>query len=421
MTCLPRVFRLRQTFPRPRVHDPAAEVHAQLARLRLDEVVRPGQSVAISAGSRGIANITEITRAIVDHVRSLGAEPFVVPAMGSHGGGTADGQRRVIESYGLTEASLGCPIRSSIDTVVVCQTKEGLPVHFDREAFEADHVIVCNRIKPHTMFAGEIESGLMKMMLIGLGNPTGARIYHRAIEDFSFDQIVRSVATEVIAKCRVVAGVAIVENAYDETARVEAVRPKAMESREKELLRLAKQWITQLPFRYVDLLLIDRIGKEISGVGFDVNVVGRKFVDHRAAADEFPKVKRIALRGLTPDSHGNAVGVGLAEFCRSSLLRQMDVRATRLNAVTSGHVTAAMLPLDFETDREMIDVALRTVGLVEPQQARLLWIADTMKLDKLECSEAYLDEARGRDDLQILTEPRELQFDEKGNLAGCWA
>ena len=421
MTCLPRVFRLRQTFPRPRVHDPAAEVHAQLARLRLDEVVRPGQSVAISAGSRGIANIAEITRAIVNHVRSLGAEPFVVPAMGSHGGGTADGQRRVIESYGLTEASLGCPIRSSIDTVVVCQTKEGLPVHFDREAFEADHVIVCNRIKPHTMFAGEIESGLMKMMLIGLGNPAGARIYHRAIEDFSFDQIVRSVATEVIAKCRVVAGVAIVENAYDETAGVEAVRPKAMESREKELLRLAKQWITQLPFRYVDLLLIDRIGKEISGVGFDVNVVGRKFVDHRAAADEFPKVKRIALRGLTPDSHGNAVGVGLAEFCRSSLLRQMDVRATRLNAVTSGHVTAAMLPLDFETDREMIDVALRTVGLVEPQQARLLWIADTMKLDELECSEAYLDEARGRDDFQILTEPRELQFDEKGNLAGCWA
>jgi len=412
----PKIFRLRQTFDAPRLDDAPAEVHAQLARLNLAERIKPGQSVAVAVGSRGITDIDKIVKAIVEHLQQLGAEPFIVPAMGSHGGATAPGQQRIIESYGMTEEFLGCPIRSSMETVVICRTAEGFPVHFDRHAFEADHVLVCGRVKPHTRFVGEIESGLMKMMLIGLGKCNGATVYHKAIEDYSFDQIIRSVAGEVLAKCRVVAGLAIVENAYDQTARIEAVAPAEFESREKELLVLAKQWMARLPFEQVDVLLVDRIGKNISGMGLDSNVVGRKFDDHKAVDGELPRVKRICLRGLTEETHGNAIGMGAAEFCKSQLLRETDFPQTRLNAIISGHVSAGMPPLDYETDREMLALALGNVGLAEPPDARLLWIANTLELAEVECSTIYLDEARRRDDLEILTEPRELPFDAEGNL-----
>ena len=212
------------------------------------------------------------------------------------------------------------------------------------------------------------------------------------------------------------AGLAIVENAYDETALIEAVEPSQFEAREPQLLALARQWMARLPFDAVDVLLIDRMGKNISGVGFDPNVVGRKFNDHQAVAGETPKVKRICLRSLTPESHGNAIGLGMAEFCRTQLLRDMDPRITRVNSLTSGHVAAGMTPLDYETDREMLQAALGTVGLVEPRHARLLWIADTLDLAEVECSAAYLEAARGRSDLEIISEPREMEFDAAGNL-----
>ena len=417
MLHFPPIFRVRQKFARPRVADVAQEVHAQLARLELHRRVQPGESVAITAGSRGIANIAAILRAAAEHFRSLGAEPLLVPAMGSHGGGTAEGQIQLLESCGITEASVGCPIRSSMETTIVGHAAEGFPLHIDRTACEADHVLVCGRVKPHTSFAGDFQSGLLKMLLIGLGKQAGANLYHRAIEDHGFDQIVRSVARDVLRKCRVVAGLAIVENAYDETALIEAVEPAQFEAREIQLLDLARQWMARLPFEAVDVLLIDRMGKNISGVGFDPNIVGRKFNDHQAVAGETPRVKRICLRSLTPESHGNAVGLGMAEFCRSQLLHDMDRRITRVNSLTSGHIAAGMTPLDYASDREMLQAALGTVGLVEPRHARLLWIADTLDLAEVECSAAYLDAARGRSDLEITIPPREMTFDAEGNLS----
>jgi len=412
----PQVFRLRQKLVSPRVEDVPGTVHAELARLDLGRKVQPGQTVAITVGSRGVANVAPILRAVVDHLKGLGANPFLVPAMGSHGGATAEGQRAVIESYGVTEQSIGCPIRASMDTVVVCRTAEGFPVHFDRHAFEADHVLVCNRIKPHTRFVGDIESGLMKMLLIGLGKCEGATVYHRAIQDYSFAQIIRSVAGEVLRQCHILAGLAIVENALDQTARIEAVLPEHFESREKELLALAKQWMPRLPFGHVDILLIDEIGKDISGTGLDTNVVGRKFDDHKAVEGELPKVRVIAIRGLTEATHGNAVGLGIAEFCRSRIVREMDVYATRINAIISGHLAAGMLPMDYETDKEILDLALTTIGLTEPPDARLAWIRSTLHLVELECSAAYLEEARSREDLEILTPLRDLPLDAAGNL-----
>jgi hypothetical protein len=420
MSTFPNMFRVHQSFERPLVKDIPGEVEQQLASLQLDERVRPGQRVAITAGSRGIANIHLIIRAIVEHVKSLGGQPFIVPAMGSHGGGTAEGQCELLAGYGVTEAFCGCPILASMETVIVCEAEEGFPVHFDKHAFGADHVIVCGRVKPHTNFVGDIESGLMKMMLIGLGKHEGAKIYHRAIMNYSFGQILRSVAREVIARCRILCGVAIVENAYDETAKIAAVHPSEFETKEPELLTLAREWLPRLPFKVADMLLIDEIGKNISGSGMDTNVVGRKYNDHVAWEEEWPKVKRIAVRGLTQPTHGNATGIGIAEFCRSRVVREMDVNITRINCLTGGHPTAAMLPLDYETDRAMLDAMFPTIGLTPPADARVMWIRNTLHVAEVECSEAYFTEARERTDLEIVIPPRPLPLDAEGNLPDTW-
>ncbi len=416
MSDLPTIFRVRQTLERPLVEDIPGEVDAQLKRLALDNKITPGQTVAISVGSRGIANLAIIIKATVDHLKSIGAAPFVVPAMGSHGGGTAEGQQGIVEGYGVTEEYCGCPIRATMDTVTVCDAAEGFPVHFDRHAYEADHVLVCGRVKPHTHFVGDIESGLMKMMLIGLGKHNGAKIYHRVIQNHSFAKIVRSVGREVLARCGVVAGLGIVENGYDETARIAAVAPEEFEDREKELLVLAKQWMPSLPFKTADMLLIDEIGKNISGTGMDTNIIGRKHNDHKAAEDEYPKIKRIAVRGLTEATHGNATGLGMSEFCLTRVVEQRNGKITSINCITGGHPEAAMIPIDFSTDQELFAGALSTIGMTEPADARVMWIRDTLSLAEVECASIYLDEARQRDDLEVIIEPRPMPMTADGML-----
>ena len=416
MSEYPEIFRIRQKFDRPVVEDIPSEVASELSRLNLDTTIQPGESVAITAGSRGIANIHIIIKSIVDHLKGLGAEPFVVPAMGSHGGATAEGQQGIVEGYGITEDYAGCPIRSSMETVIVCDAKEGFPVHFDKNAYGADHVVVCGRVKPHTTFVGDIESGLMKMMLIGLGKYEGAKTYHRAIKDHSFGQIVRSVAKEVLSKCRIVAGLAIVENGYDETARITAVGPNEFEEREKELLVLAKQWMPRLPFKQADLLVVDQIGKNISGSGMDSNVVGRKFLEHRAGDDEWPKVRTIFLRGLTEETHGNATGIGMAEFALTRAVDAMDVAITRRNCITGGSPTGAMIPLHYQTDKEVLEATLPEMGLTAVPDTKVMWIHNTLEVSELECSVAYLNEARQSNEIEILSEPRPLPLDNAGNL-----
>lgn len=412
----PKFFRVRQKFERPLVHDVAGETRRQLARLNLAAKVRPGQTVAVTAGSRGIANIAVITKGIVDHLKSLEALPFIVPAMGSHGGGTATGQVELLAGFGITEAYCGCPIKASMETVVVCQAAEGFPVHFDRHAFEADHVLIGGRIKPHTDFSGDLESGLMKMMLIGLGKHAGAVIYHRAFKDYSFGRIARSVAPQVMQHCRILAGVGIVENAYDETAVIEAMLPEEIESREAKLLGLAKRWLPRLPFQFVDVLVVDEMGKNISGTGIDTNVVGRKNDYHKAVEGEFPVVRRIIARSLTEASHGNATGIGMTEFCKTALVEQADWKVTWVNALTSGNVPFAMRPIHFDTDRELLEAAISTIGLTEAIDSKILWIKNTLQLAEVECSVAYLDEARQRDDLEIIEAERDLPLDGLGNL-----
>lgn len=412
----PQVFRLRQRFTGPVESDVPGAVRRELAKLPLAERVRPGERVAITAGSRGIANIAIILREAVRFFRELGASPYLVPAMGSHGGANVAGQLEVLRTFGITAEFCECPILASMETVVVCQSPEGVDVHFDRHAFEADHVLVCGRIKAHTDFTGEIQSGLMKMMLIGLGKHRGASIYHRAFQDYSFDQIARSVSATVIDQCRILGALAILENGYEQTALLEAVPAMQIGSREPQLLQLANQWLARLPFQRIDVLVVDEIGKNLSGTGLDTNVVGRKINEHEAQEDEWPKIKKIVVRSLTHETHGNATGIGIADFTTQRVIDQMDYAAMRVNCVTSGRTAVGMIPLHYPTDREAIQAALSTVGLVPPERSRLVHIPNTLHLQEMDCSIAFWDEVRNRPELEILDEPRDLKFLQDGSL-----
>jgi antitoxin (DNA-binding transcriptional repressor) of toxin-antitoxin stability system len=406
------MLRVRQRFESDRVGDVEAAVRAELARIRPDRRISKGQSVAITAGSRGIASIVPITRTLVAVLRELGARPFLVPAMGSHGGATADGQIALLAKYGITEQSVGAPIRSTMETVCVGTTEDGIPIHFDRHAFEADHVVLVNRIKPHTSFNGEIESGLMKMMMIGLGKHAGATIYHRAIVTHSFDRIVRTVGRRVLRECRIAFGLALVENAYDQTARIEAVDPEQIETREKDLLVLANRLMPHLPLDRIDLLVVDEMGKNISGQGMDTNVTGRKVT----AGPDAPRVTRIFVRSLTPETGGNAHGIGQADFATTRLVDAICRKTTAINSLTAVNPTAARIPIHFATDREAIETALGTIGLTEPEQARVVRVRNTLHLADVQVSEPCRDELARRDGIEILGEPRDLVFDEGGNL-----
>jgi hypothetical protein len=410
------MIRVRQIFDAPRIDDIPAEVEAQLAKLNLGQVVQAGQTVAVSAGSRGIANIAVITKSICDHVKSLGGVPIIIPSMGSHGGGTAEGQRAILEGYGITEEFTGAEIRSSMETVIVDETPHGVPVHFDKNAYECDHVIVAGRVKPHTGFVGPIESGLHKMMLIGLGKHRGAKIYHQAIIDYSFLEIIRAVGESVLQKCRVIAGVGIVENAYDETGMLAAVAPEEFYDREVELLTTARAWMPTLPFKKIQMLIIDEIGKNISGSGMDTNVIGRKYNDHAATEQDEYKVKRIFVRGLTEETHGNACGLGLAEFTNKRTVEQVDAEITKINSLTGAHPSAAAIPVHYDSDREVLENALPSVGLVEPENARVVQIKDTLHLGEVLVSESFQEELAERSDLEVVEGPFEMQFDSDGML-----
>lgn len=412
----PPMFRVRQRFSRPRVDDLPGTVARELARLELGRSIRPGDTVALTAGSRGIANIPIILKAVADVLKDLGARPFLVPAMGSHGGGTAQGQRKILESYGITEDFVGVPIHASMEVVSLGTTTEGYPLFLDRHASEADHIGVVARIKPHTGFHGPIESGLLKMLMIGLGKHEGAIHYHRVLLDLPYDSVVRSVAKAITQRAPVRFGLAIVENAYDETALLEAIAPRDFESREEVLLVRAKEWLARLPLREADLLIVDEIGKDISGSGMDTNVVGRKRSHAGQPTLEQPWMRHIFVRGLSAKTHGNATGIGSADFTTRRLVQAMDYDATVVNCLTAGYPQGAKVPVTFDTDREVIEAALKILGAREPHEARVVRIRNTLALEKIELSEPCLEEASRNNDLEVLEGPKPLSFTADGNL-----
>lgn len=414
----PRMYRLRQKFPRPQVESVPAAVRDTLAKLNLNSKIKRGQSVALTAGSRGIANIALILKSAVQHLRDLGAQPFLVPAMGSHGGATAEGQLEVLHSYGITEEFCACPIRSSMEVIQLGTTPEGWPVFLDKNASTADHIGVVARIKPHTSYAGPIESGLFKMMMIGLGKKHGAAHYHRVLLEQPYDPVVRAVSKVMRGKAPIAFGLATIENGYDETAHIEACLPNDFETVEERLLVKAKEWLGRLPFHEADLLIIDEIGKDISGSGMDTNVVGRKRALRTDVIQNQPNMRFIFLRGLTEHTHGNACGIGFADFCTTRLVKGMDYHATRINCVTSGYPEGANISVHYDTDREVLDNALAIIGSREPEMARVMHIKNTLMLAELEVSEACMKDLQPMTEFEVLKGPYALEFDGSGNLHG---
>jgi hypothetical protein len=413
----PRMVRIRQHFERPQVADIPAAVASALEPLGLSRRIKPGQTVVLTAGSRGIANIPLILRSTAAFLKKLGAKPFLIPTMGSHGGGTAEGQRRILESYGITEEFVGVPIRASMETVQVGVTAEGFPVLLDRIASESDHIGVVARIKPHTGFHGPIESGLMKMMMIGLGKHAGALLYHRILLDHPYDGVVRSVGRALMKSAPITFGLALVENAYDETAIVQGVAPEEFETREERLLTEAKRLLMRLPLRKADLLIVDEIGKNISGSGMDTNVVGRKRAFRQGTMPpDAPAMRLIYVRGLSEKTHGNATGIGLADFTSTRLVEKMDYRSTVINCLTAGYPEGAFVPVHFATDREVLDAALAIIGTRKPEQARILHIRNTMQLEEVDISEPCLEEKERQTEITPIGRPRPLEFDAAGNL-----
>src|SRR5712664_372243 len=408
-----RMIRVRPTFPRPRVADIPRAVAATLGEAAVR--IKRGDTVAVGAGSRGIANIDVVVGATVRWLKDLGARPFVFPAMGSHGGGTPEGQLSVLEHYGITEAAMGCPIRATMDVVQVGEAL-GLPVWLEKGAAGADWVCLVNRIKPHTDFKGTIESGLFKMMTIGLGKYKGAIQYHRANIHHGYETVITAVGREMLKKARIGFGVGVVENGYDETARIEAFNAENLEAGERRLLKDAREWMARLPFSPIDVLVVEEMGKNISGAGMDTNVIGRPSNPHEPFPAD-PKILWIVALDLTDDSYGNAVGVGNADFTTRRLVEKIDMEPTLINAITACAPNGAKVPPTYDTDREAIETALSCIGLTPPERARVIRIKNTLMLGEIEVSEAFAADLARRPDLTPLGDPTPLPFDVAGRLA----
>jgi len=410
------MFRLGQKTHGPTLNDVPVAVETELSGLRLGTRIKPGETVAIACGSRRIANYPGIVKAVVDHFRRLGANPFIIPAMGSHGNGTPEGQREVLHSLGINEPSTGAEIRSSMETDIIGRVLEGVPVFCDRHALRADHIVVVSRVSLHPLLRGDVQSGLLNMTAFGLGKLDGARTYHRAMEDCSFEDLAYGIHEVMLRDGNLLAGLMIVENGHQVTARIQAALPEDFVEKESAMLRYARGLCLQLPFRFIDILLVDEVGTMFGCLGVDLNVIGRKQVVHAAGAGEFPQIRTVVYRDLNPASHGNAAGIGHADFVRSRLLGKIDTNATRLTSLAVGMPAVGAVPIDFETDREILDAALTLTAPNLSVKARIVWIRNTSSVVEFECSEPYLDEVQHWNDLCQLSGLRPLDFDSHGNL-----
>ncbi len=415
-TPIPLMFRASQVFPRPRIDakDIPSSVAAELGKSDIVERIRPGMRVAITAGSRGIANIAVITKAIVDFARVRGARPFIVPAMGSHGGAKAEGQREILSSYGITEKAMGCPIDDRMDTILLGHSSLGKPVYCARAAIEADGVIVSCRVKPHNAFRGTYESGILKMLVVGLGKREGAESVHREGMGLIAENLVAN-ARVVLDKAPVLCALPCVENAYDETCLIEAMPPNLILEREPELLALAFTNMPRILVGEADVLIVDEIGKNFSGTGVDPNVTGTFSTEFASGG---LKVQRTCMLRLSECSHGNGLGTGLASVITKRLFDELEAEMMYPNCLTSTVLKSAMIPMVVSDEREAIQACLRTLNGVEPGEARVARIANSLHIGQIMLSEAYYAEVlRGAyPGVEALSEPRILAFDASGDL-----
>lgn len=418
-SALPRMLRVRQEFPQSTPLKIPASVAEQISRVQ-DRLV-PGTRVALTVGSRGIANIRGIVLAVLGELKAAGVEPFIVPAMGSHGGATPEGQKRILADYGITEQTMGVPIEAAMETREIGRTQNGIPAFTSSAALSADGIVVLNRVKPHTdYFSRSIGSGLIKMMVVGMGKHDGAANFHRTAVHHGYEDTLKMLGRVVLDNVPILFGIGLVENQYHQTVRLEAVLPEQIETQESELLDQATSLMPGLPFEEMDLLIVDRIGKNISGVGMDPNVIGRHAHHYSTLLNNelecSPFIRRIFVRGLTPETHGNAIGIGLADATHEKLAAQMDAQSMFVNVRTSLTLHSAKLPMQFPSDRTAISALLDTLALDDSAQARVVRISNTLELAQLEISEPLAAVAKGNDRITIESDPFEWAFDPEDNL-----
>lgn len=411
---LPRMFRARQKFPgggieSSKIYD---EVRTRLKDSKSAENIQPGMQIAITVGSRGITNLVQITRAIVDFVKQKGANPFLVPAMGSHGGATAEGQAEILAGYGITEDTMGCPVRSSMEVVNIGKNQEGVDVYIDKNAWEADGIILNCRIKPHTSFRGTYESGMMKMMAIGLGKQYGAEKCHEA----GFENMAKNVylfGKAILEKANILMAVAVIENAYEETAKVLVVAPEDIEEKEPEYLQEAFGNMPKILVDSCDVLVVDRIGKNYSGDGMDPNITGTFCTPYATGGI---KAQKVAVLDLSEETHGNAMGIGMASATTRRVFEKMDLSAMYPNAITAGVLLGVRIPMVMQNDREAIQVCVKSCSRYPGWVPRIVRISNTLQMEHIWLSENYWDIAGEIPGLSIESDPEELHFDESGNL-----
>jgi hypothetical protein len=411
---IPPLARVRQVFACPEVADPRAAARAGVLGSRIRERVKAGGRVAVGLGSRGIGGIDEVAKGAIGALKELGFRPFVVAAMGTHGGATPEGQREQLADRGITEAELGVEVRTEMDVVEVGTSPIGLPIYFDRNAWESDGIVLINRVKPHSDFRGRHESGVLKMLVIGLGKRQGAEQVHR-LGLRGMHEVLPAVGRILVERTPFALGLAIVENAAERPARIEAIEPEAVFDREPELLEEARGLMGRLPFDQIDVLVVGEIGKDYSGAGMDPNVIGRLYVETQPDFER-PKVTRLAVLDVSEKSHGNVVGVGFADLCHERIVRKMDAEAFRINVLTSCFLERARVPIALGSDREVFETSVRTCWRVDPMEARVVVVANTLELGTLWVSPALEAEVAGHARLTRETEYRPAPFLADGTL-----
>lgn len=410
---IPRMVAVRQKFEAARLEDPAAELRARLDRPELRAAVRPGMTVAVTAGSRGIDHIDLLLKETVRFLQELGARPFLVPAMGSHGGAVAPGQLALLESFGITEQTMGCPIKASMEVDQFAALEDGTPVYIDRNAHQADGIVVVNRVKPHTGFRGPYESGLFKMMCVGLGKQKGAETVHNRGRR-RMGETIQLMGEQFLKHIPILFGVAILENAFDQTFRLLALTPEEIRVQEPELLKLARSLMPQILVENLDVLVVDRMGKNISGTGMDPNIT--KSFSYESGISREGRARKIAVLDLTEQSHGAAVGLGTADTTTRRLFEKMDFNTTYPNLLTTGGTDSAKIPMVFDNQRLAIQAAIKTAIGADRQRLRMVRIPDTLHLEHIQVSETLAEELRGDPRFELLGPPEDLPFDEHGNL-----
>jgi hypothetical protein len=406
---------VRQNFPDRHLPDVAAAVRNELAASPFASRLKPGSTVAIGVGSRGINNIATIVREVVGYWKGQGMQPFLFPAMGSHGAATAEGQAEVLGHYGITPETAGCPIRSQLEVVPLGATPEGIETFIDRLAYESDGVMLVGRVKWHTDFAGKIESGLYKMMAIGLGKFAGAQKYHAYAYKLGLEHVIRSVGRQVLRSGKILGGLAILEDAHHNTAQVTAVPVEVMEQKEEELLALVKTWMARIPFP-LDILILDEIGKNISGAGMDTKVANRGVMGEYNPWDTAPRIERVFVRDLSELTYNSGVGIGMADVTTDRLVNRIDWKPTHLNSLTANTPAAIRTPIHFPSDRECLEKIWPTVGKFGEKEIVIGWIRNTMQLSPIMLSETLRPQIEQNPLLEIAGGPVELPFDVYGNL-----